>query len=442
MLKPSKMKQSAPMNGLPPGQRPLKWKASPGAVVLSCALLGGLLVGTGWAGFWFGKLPAPAAPRTPAARSGSHAEPDRFAGYDLEPGPWGRLHCQPIVLQIPAECLAALPPRKQTSPVWWFKDYSPAALEALLRSSGLSDPQQRDLLNTNHWSRVPNGMVVRPSTATILSLSPEARSALYSVLALARENASQYAPCFWRTADEPSFFSAAAVPEAAKTMIHRLSYRRGNLSLLADLDLVLEQFPDRAERIEIQKFLSSQPATLVNMDITSASNIDGLIHYWGVGGLAKVAAPVLEAAAKIPQGRKTSLLAVLPEFARERLNTYARTNENNLMDDLWSAFNFFKDQPEPPTAGGSSWAGQLKADYFPVFADPRYGDILLVTRPNGEVIRAAVFLAGDLVFTRNGRSIGDPWLITSIPQMLELCAIHLADQESASLVYYRNKSFD
>lgn len=400
------------------------------------------MVGTGWVGFRLGKRTHHTVSKTEVTRNMRGAEAGRFASYGLELGPWGNLQCQQIVLQIPEECLAVLPPAGKAPPTWWFKGYSSAALEELLQRAGLSEAEKRDLLNTDHWSKSPGGILLRPSATTILSLSMEARSVLYSALAPSRENISQYAPFFWQTADEKSFFSGAMISEKAKSLIQRLSYRKGNLSLFADLGTLLEQFPDRTERIKIQKLLSSQPAVLVKLDITPESDIDGLIRYWGVGGLAKMEEPVLESAAKIPGGRSISLFAMLPAFARERLNTYPNANAGNLTDSLWSAFNFFKDQPDAPPANGSFWNEQLKENYFPVFSDPRYGDILIVSRPDGSVVRAAVFLAGDLVFTRNGTSAWDPWIITTVPQMLEVCSIRLADQETPSVSYYRNKNFD
>jgi hypothetical protein len=159
-----------------------------------------------------------------------------------------------------------------------------------------------------------------------------------------------------------------------------------------------------------------------------------------VAGLTKTMQPALEAVTRIPQGRAVTMLAILPPFARERLNTYSgTTNDNDGQDGFWTTFNFFNDKPEASGTTPAMWSRRLITDYFNVFADPRYGDILVISRPSGEVIQTAVYLADDLVFTRLGPTRWEPWAVMSVADLLEISAIRLAHQEIPNVSYYRNR---
>ncbi|HTJ00432.1 MAG TPA: hypothetical protein VL527_16250 [Dongiaceae bacterium] len=84
---------------------------------------------------------------------------------------------------------------------------------------------------------------------------------------------------------------------------------------------------------------------------------------------------------------------------------------------------------------------RLNSDYFEVFTDPRYGDVLVVSQSNGDVVQTAVYLADNLVFTRNGPTPWDPWLIMSIPDLLDVSAIRMPHLETSKLSYFRNRNF-
>jgi hypothetical protein len=46
------------------------------------------------------------------------------------------------------------------------------------------------------------------------------------------------------------------------------------------------------------------------------------------------------------------------------------------------------------------------------------GDILLLMNDKNEIKHSAVYLADDLVFTKNGNNYRQPWMIMHIPDLL------------------------
>ena len=47
-----------------------------------------------------------------------------------------------------------------------------------------------------------------------------------------------------------------------------------------------------------------------------------------------------------------------------------------------------------------------------------YGDILLLMNDRNEIKHSAVYLADDLVFTKNGNNYRQPWMLMHIPDLL------------------------
>ena len=53
---------------------------------------------------------------------------------------------------------------------------------------------------------------------------------------------------------------------------------------------------------------------------------------------------------------------------------------------------------------------ELETNYRPV-SEPTFGDLLFLLKPDGTMIHIAVFIADDVVFTKNGESNAKPWLL-------------------------------
>jgi hypothetical protein len=352
------------------------------------------------------------------------------------------LEAHPITLQIPDEYLKTMVKPGPLTPRWVFKGFSRNQILKLFASAGLGEEELRALSDTNRWQLLTNKIVITPPHSVVRALSPQARSIIYTVLAQFPENPLQHSPFFWKSKDEAAFFSNPDLSEPAKALIRQLSYQKGNLTAFADLETLIATLPvSEAEAVKILKPLSAKPATLAKLQITPETDMDAMVRYWGVGGVTKVMAPALEAVTRIPQGRTVTFLAVLPPFARQRLNIYPGNDDNDGMDGVWTAFNFFADAPEAANPAPSVWGDKLNTDYFSVLTDPRYGDILIISRPTGEVVQAGVYLADDLVFTRIGPTRWDPWTIMSVADLQEVSGLRLAHQEIPTVSYYRNRIF-
>src|SRR5206468_3314198 len=85
------------------------------------------------------------------------------------------------------------------------------------------------------------------------------------------------------------------------------------------------------------------------------------------------------------------------EKAGSRLYSYPFPSFNQPENCHWTSFNFFRDPPDNRYSDLKFLREKLDADYYPMFSDPRYGDLVFLTKPNGDIVHSAVFLADDVV---------------------------------------------
>lgn len=418
-------------------------QASKTSIIFVCGLLALLIFGAALAGFSVGA-------RTRAFEMGLLPTGRTVAGpntilsasartYHLKPGPWGDLECQRTVIEIPDEFLSTRL-HEADVPRWFFKGYSSAALMEFLQSAGLSSEQKHELLDASKWDVSPIGIAVKPSQQVVLSLSPEARRVIYGVLAQFEENPAQEQAFHWPAETAEAAFDGADISAQTRALVKRLCFRRGKLVLFADLSTVLRALPSETEKRRLEKALSRRPALLMRLNVNPQCDLDSLAEYWARPGFGKDVRPILEAAARIPGGTKLSILNLLPPLPTARLYSFPFPTMGAQYDCLWTAFNFFKETADGPTNDGAFWKRKLEMDYYPVASDPRYGDMIMLVKPDGTMIHACTFIADDVVYTKNGASATVPWVLMTIPDLLEAYASELPEGQTLRMQTYRSKN--
>jgi hypothetical protein len=118
----------------------------------------------------------------------------------------------------------------------------------------------------------------------------------------------------------------------------------------------------------------------------------------------------LEAIARLQQGGEIDIANLLPPAAETLLYTYPRLDEPYI-DCHWTAFNFFHPAPERKPLGVKE-TGEVDTRLFtPFIGEPRFGDLVLFNNAAGFVQHSAVYIADDILFTKNGRSPKKPWVL-------------------------------
>jgi hypothetical protein len=394
-------------------------------LALFCALLvlaAGLVIGSLDRARSRPEAPAIAATVEPVAHETGDSQ-----GTDA---PWGELIVWDIQLEQPEEYLA-FELQTLARPVWKFAQQTSAALERLLRSCGLTDVQIAQALAATSFRA--SGSVVEPSDDLVISLEPEVRARLYSELGRNRENHHMHQPFCYTEESFEMHLADGTVSDSLLATIRRLLYRRGDFLLFSDYETVMLRASE-SERMGLLKALSRQSAALARLQVKPETDIEPILAYWQHHGFQPNVRPLLESLQRSPEGGSVSFLHLMPPFARQRLYTFPlppATGEPP-MDCHWSTMNFFNDTPDNRFSDVEFVAQYVNEHYVQVPRPTRFGDVIFFLDENGTTLHSAVYLAGDLVFTKNGSNMAQPWIAMRSKELI-------ARYQPAQVVVYRPK---
>jgi hypothetical protein len=191
---------------------------------------------------------------------------------------------------------------------------------------------------------------------------------------------------------------------------------------MADYDLLLRKIPTVERRVAMARALSRQHAVFAGISIKPDTDIDKVMGYWGLIPNVRFTdvRPLLESLKALPEGGNLSLFYLLPKFARDRLYTYPLPPKpgDPLQDCHWTTFNFSNETPDNRFNDPTFAIQYINQNYYQVAAPSLYGDVLLLMNDRNEIKHSALFLADDLVFTKNGDNYRQPWMIMHIPDLL------------------------
>ena len=334
------------------------------------------------------------------------------------PGPWGELEYARIVMDVPEPLF----PSDVTRPrqvEWFFGRQSRDDLASLLESVGLAEPSRRELLDERALKVTDRETRVQPSDALIVAMPPAVRARLYSILAKSPQNRYQYTPYAFSPADAKVRLQELNIPGGAAELFTRLTYRRGNVVLFADKDVLMRQIPTREARLRAFKALTRFPAHLVRLRLDAAADLDRLESYWfstDAGALRSL----LQAIVRTGGGTTVDVATLLSRFGRERLYMYPHRNPVRAHgpDCFWTAGNYFRARPDDAFFDSKILAAFLQRYYRPIEDEPRYGDIALFSSVvDDQVTHAAIYVADDILFTKNGSDYRIPWLLNSLDDL-------------------------
>jgi hypothetical protein len=283
------------------------------------------------------------------------------------------------------------------------------------------------------------GLKVFPSDDLLLALAPEVRGKLYGRLSANAANHYMAQPYRILEGGLGEKFRDSGVNRETVDLVRRLLYPRGRTLCFSDVELVLRRAPDEKTEIEILKALTRQPAVLTRVRIRPDTDIDKLLGYWASGSGARVkdVRPLLEALKRLKGGSSIGVGFLLPPFARERLyTTPLPTKPGEKGEDChWSALNFFSTTPDDRFSDIAFTSRYIDENCYQIAKPTMLGDLVFLLDEKGGVIHSAVYVADDLVFTKNGINYAQPWILM---HMKDLLALYSSLDEPKTLFYRRN----
>lgn len=381
-------------------------------LIVVCVIQFGLLIWLARRGA--SRTAAPAGGPELKAFSLTNAEP-YFAG---RPGPWGELEYARINIEPTDEFVTA---EEQALGVtrWLFEGQTREQVLALARELGLTDAQQTILREQSTWQIAPEGPVVLPAGELIMGLAPEVRARLYAVLARSPQNNLHSWPFAFRPGGFAEWFENSGLAATTLELVKRVAYQRGQALCVSDAPELCLRISDPAERHRLIKALSRSTSLLMKLRVRPDADVPALAAYWGRGWHVKDIEPLLNSLTKVPGGMTLDVAHLLPPFARQRLNCFPTPllPGQRAPDCYWSAWNFFNDVPDDRYFDDAIWRQELQQNCTLV-EQPTFGDLVFLTRPDGVPIHCAVFVADDVVFTKNGANPRQAWKLMKLDDML------------------------
>ena len=350
--------------------------------------------------------------------------------------PWGELKIQRIPLEKSDFVFLDRAMRLKT-PAWHFENFSPPQLVSFLESCNLSPSVHDDLLQTNRWIALSNACDISPSHDLILKLNPAERARLFAVLGRSETNYAQRWPFRMPLNGFDERFACANLPKAKLELVRSLTYTNGNQLCFCNFG-TLKAFVTDDEFNEIVEALYAVPAVLVRVHVTPDSDVNALVKYWGRGGREQRIRPLIESVAHMPAGEDLNVSFLLPQFARVRLYVFPDPDGDVTeakTDCFYTAFNFFSAKADDRFLDPQVRRQTLQNEYAPIRGQPLLGDLVTLINRKGNIFHVAVYIAQDIVFTKNGENYLQPWVLMRMDDLLAFYGTEVP----VRMIIYRRK---
>ncbi len=337
-------------------------------------------------------------------------------------GPWGRLQHFSFFLEGPAIHLNKF--RITNLTLGWSVDISEAEkVLTRLAQLGLSGEILEWIKKPDNPTTKGDQIIFFPPGDGVLNLAPEIRAAVYRELSRFQANLDIVGPCLIPKGKFDTWFLNTSLRPELISLIKQMSYPRGDALAFSDYSLLSRFLTNEAEAREVFSILTRTPALMLQLILDKKSKINDIAAYWSTGGEAAHPggapnhAPLLKSLQSRGDNETLDVVHLLPPLPQKLLNTYldhVYFGEGEVPDCHWSSLNFFKSVEEPFFLH-SQFASTAFLERYQTIKPPyHFGDILAIVSGNGKASHSCVYIADDVVFTKNGKNILAPWVFQSL----------------------------
>lgn len=341
-----------------------------------------------------------------------------------EPGQWGNLQYSTVFLDIPDSMLPLVPTPPATT-MWRFPGIKtiPELGQYLERLVG-NDPDVIRLFQQEiKLQELPDDDETRafPTRRAILEAPANVRRKIYSALARFPENPYHYRPLFIDSQSPAEWFSSLPISDDTIGLIEKLSYPIGTSTLaFSDIPLLFENVRDVTELSILRRAITRTQAIVLKLQIPDRpEEIVSLAHYWTASARVKSTIPLFESLARAkPDFRSIDPSNFFPPIPNNYLYEFpsaADGMQGVFPDGIWTSLHFFDTAPNDPAFETADTAELLNRKFEKASPPLQFGDLLLFSdSQTGALVHACVFIADDIAFTKNDRSVLTPWILMKI----------------------------
>lgn len=365
----------------------------------------------------------PPSPLCPPDAATDSAQPATFAANE---GPWGSLRCFYIFLEAPVSLMETFP-LPNTKPRWSFTKAQAADLPNLFEKAGLPKAFATTMLDPKN-QLVEAGMVhLFPPLEDLEGMTPAMREVIYPELAKNPINEYHADPVLITTDSVEEWYRSSGLRAELVNIISRMAYKRGECLVFSDLSAILNHARTSSEARMIFKAFTRTRSLMVHLELRPGeANIDQLLDYWttGLSIRRKDIEPIMRSIIDTAGVEHLGLVHILPALVRKLLYTYPSQDmllQGTLPDCHWTTLNFFNYTPQDYLLDSRLATSKVLEDFNEVKPPYRYGDILFfVDSEKGDAFHSCVYIADDIVYTKNGRNLLSPWLLMKLEDVKKI----------------------
>jgi len=351
------------------------------------------------------------------------ARADDTTVFHCQPGPWGRIDYSYIYLSAPESILDDYP---LPSPInrWCFVDRSQDWLRNFLANLGYDAATVTRLVNDPRSSPDEENVVtLYPSEEDVLALSESNRETLTLELAKYIENPYYHDPICIPDGDVTAWLRGIDLPANVIDLIHRLTYKNGEGYFFSDIRLILKYATSDNQARQWIKALTRVRAVMANLRVDQTDDLAGLRRYWSANFHRSDSLPMLDAAAELPGGSQLDLTHLLPPLPRRLAYSYISPDierSGQTPNCHWTSLNFFNYTRQNILLDLKLATSQVLENYTAVSPPYTFGDVFFFLNEDGNAYHSCVFLADNLVFTKNGENEIMPWIVCRLEDIKQL----------------------
>ena len=342
--------------------------------------------------------------------------------WKSSPGPWGDLEIRAVYLEAPDSLITTFPKPNSTTR-WCFPKATEASLRELCEKASLPAATRERLLNPQRMLVQEGIITLFPQLEDLEALTSDQRSVIYNELAKSPLNEYQKDPVFIAGGDLEDWLRETHLSPQSREMIRKMTWRRGNALVFSDISALLSQAQNDLEVQNIFKTTTRTRTLLVNLKVQNGVDLKSLAEYWTASGRFTDDLPLLESAANRNSVTELDITHLLPFIPRRRLYTYPTADlatRGRLPDCHWTSLNFFNEFSQNYYLDTRLASNDLMENYLPVNPAYTYGDVIVFLNTAGQAIHSCVFIADDIVFTKNGENSLTPWVLMQLKDVKDI----------------------
>jgi len=189
--------------------------------------------------------------------------------------------------------------------------------------------------------------------------------------------------------------------------------------MFSDLDFVLERYPSVAVYSNLFCTMSRESTLVARVRVLPGDDVDALAHYWGYPHREDEVRTLMKTLQGTDACRDVPVSMLLPGFARDRIYRYWHEGDPAFADCHYTAMNFLNEKADGRFTNTTEVAKVMMNDYVEVMQDFRLGDLILLMKNEKGVVHSCNYVADGIVFTRNGGSVEEPWLLTKLDSLVD-----------------------